>query len=301
MADSTLNGLEILLRNKSEWTTEDFGVVENGIIDIRGESERSFPATLIICNNDPDNPKSIYMHLVVESGTIVVDFNSNIPISGGILTDGMKDYIARIKEVDNTQAMKEICMDVIKKNINNGLGESVLINYESKCSPKEWTEAVALFDEETRSFAAIDNITQRKERLAPVWEGQPFKDLAGKDMDGNPVTLSEYVGNGKYVVADLWASCCKPCILLANNILKPLYEKYKDNPNVQFLGIALDDISKVAAKHDIQWPQIMDCNKLMGTYVVYGIPEVIIFGPDGTILRRYTHELEIEKILEEIL
>ncbi len=301
VADSTLNGSEISLSNNSDWGTEDFGVVENGIIDIKGESKRSFPATLNIRNNNPDNPKSIVIKLIVEPGIIVVDVNSNIPISGGELTDGMKVWMNRMNEVDDIQEAYEICREVLKENVNNGLGELVLINYGSRCSPKEWTDAIALLDEETRNLAAIDQITGRKERLAPVWEGQPFKDLEGKDLDGNTINLSKYVGKGKYVVADLWASWCVPCILLAKNVLKPIYEKYKENTNVQFLGIAMDDISKVVDMHDIPWAQIMDCKKMMGTYVIASIPEVIIFGPDGTILRRYTHEFEIEKIFSEVL
>lgn len=301
VVDSTLNGSEISLSNSSDWGTEDYGVVENGIIDIKGESKRSFPAELTISNDNPENPKYIVIKLIVEPGTIMIDVNSKIPISGGALTDGLKDWKNRMKEVDSMQEVYEICREVLKENVNNGLEELVLLNYGYKCSPNEWTEAIALFDEETRNLAAIDQITGRKERLVPVWEGQPFKDLEGKDLDGNPINLSEYVGKGKFVVADLWASWCQPCILLAKNILKPIYEKYKENPNIQFLGVAMDDVSKVVETYDISWPQIMECKEIMRTYAAFSIPEVIIFGPDGTILHRYTNKYELDKLIEEIL
>ena len=38
LVDSTMNGCEISLTNDSDWITEDFGVVKNGIIDIKSKS-----------------------------------------------------------------------------------------------------------------------------------------------------------------------------------------------------------------------------------------------------------------------
>ena len=68
MVDSTLNGWEISLTNDSDWITEDFGVVENGTIDIKGESKRTSPATLHIRNTNPENKKNFNINLIIEPG-----------------------------------------------------------------------------------------------------------------------------------------------------------------------------------------------------------------------------------------
>ena len=302
--DSKLNGLELILSNEADWSGEDFGVIENGVIDIKGESQRSFPAHLIVKNSDQTSGnKQYYMiSLIVEPGTIVVDVNEDFPLQGGALNEGWKDCHRRLSEVEyRTTPSKEIIEEVFKKNVGNGLGERALLNYGLMCSPDEWMEMVALLDASSRSLEAIENMTDRKERLKPVWEGQPFAELIGKTLDGMPTSLSEYVGKGQYVVADLWASWCGGCISQANHYLKPLYDEYKDNPEVMFLGIAMDDVNNAVDKYGYQWPQMQDCKRLMATYGVYSVPEIILFAPDGTILRRFLHGTDLKDVLKDLL
>jgi len=63
----------------------------------------------------------------------------------------------------------------------------------------------------------------------------PFKE---KDMDRNKLSIEDM--KGKVIVLNFWFVGCPPCraeIPELNNIV----EKYKDNPNIVFIGIALDD------------------------------------------------------------
>ncbi|MDE6521331.1 MAG: TlpA family protein disulfide reductase [Muribaculaceae bacterium] len=302
--DSKLNGLELILSNEADWGGEDCGVIDNGVIDIKGESKRSFPAHLIVKNSDQNSGNKQYysISLIVEPGTIVVDVNEDFPLQGGILNDGWKNCHIRLSEVEyRTVPSKEIIEEVFKKNVGNGLGERALLYYGLDCSPDEWMEMVALLDDESKNLAAIENMTERKERLRPVWEGQPFAELIGQTLEGNPTSLSQYVGKGRYVVADLWASWCGGCISQANQYLKPLYEEYKDNPDIMFLGIAMDDVNQAVDKFGYEWPQMNECRRLMATYGVYSVPEIIIFAPDGTILKRFLRGADLKDLLKDLL
>lgn len=52
-----------------------------------------------------------------------------------------------------------------------------------------------------------------------------------KDMKGNTIQISDW--KGKVVFLDFWATWCGPCKKSFPGLQK-LYDKYKDNPKVQF-------------------------------------------------------------------
>ena len=122
-------------------------------------------------------------------------------------------------------------------------------------------------------------------------EGAMFIDFTGKDPDGNESSLADFVGKGKYVLADFWASWCGPCRQELPNI-KELYEKYSDKGLV-VLGVAVWDgdnsgSRKIMAEYGMEWPQIFMGEDTSPTtlYGIEGIPHIILFAPDGTILKR---------------
>lgn len=68
--------------------------------------------------------------------------------------------------------------------------------------------------------------------------GQPFGKLKTTDIERNKINLQEM--KGKVVVINFWFINCPPCRKEIPELNK-LVEKYKDNKDVVFIAIALDD------------------------------------------------------------
>ena len=119
-------------------------------------------------------------------------------------------------------------------------------------------------------------------------EGKPFIDFE-VTYDGVTKRLSDYVGRGHYTLVDFWASWCGPC-LRQLPVLKDIYNKYKDD-GLEVLGVAVWDepeATKAAiAKHELPWECIINAQTIPADlYGIRGIPCIILFGPDGTIISR---------------
>ena len=70
----------------------------------------------------------------------------------------------------------------------------------------------------------------------------PFPDLNFTDSAGKAQKLSQF--RGKYVIIDLWATWCQPCLEI-----RPTFEarerSYKYYQNIQFLSISVDQDKNV--------------------------------------------------------
>ncbi|HQF06268.1 MAG TPA: TlpA disulfide reductase family protein, partial [Bacteroidales bacterium] len=139
------------------------------------------------------------------------------------------------------------------------------------------------------SRGPIQKIIKQREALKLTAEGTMFSDFTIEDSAGQSVAFSEYIGKGKYVLVDFWASWCGPCKAELPNI-REIYDKY-NGEDFTVLGVAVwekpEDTKKGIEELGIIWPCIINAQSIpTDIYGINGIPHIILFGPDGTIVAR---------------
>lgn len=140
-----------------------------------------------------------------------------------------------------------------------------------------------------------------KMKAAP---GQMFTDFSVKMSNGKTVKLSDYVGKGDYVVLDFFASWCGPC-RREMPTLKGIYEKY-NGKGLKVVGLAVwdepADTKKCVKELALPWTIIDNAqSEATEIYGVSGIPHIIVFAPDGTILARDLRGNDLAAKVDELL
>ena len=142
-------------------------------------------------------------------------------------------------------------------------------------------------------------------KAAATQAGKMFVDFSGFSVDGAVSKLSDYVGKGKYVLVDFWASWCGPCKGEIPNLIE-LQNRFGGD-KFMVLGVNVwDEEEKFKAAipaEGITYLQIYipRDNKDNATemYGIKGIPQIILFAPDGTIVQRDLRGSEMKALVEE--
>ena len=137
--------------------------------------------------------------------------------------------------------------------------------------------------------------------------GAPMIDFEMADQAGTMHKLSDFVGKGKYVMVDFWASWCSPCRQEMPNV-KAAYERFHDK-GFDIVAVSFDGNReawlKGIADLGMTWKQLSDLqgwNCAAGQlYKIHAIPCTIIFGPDGKVAAADLRGDALGKFLEEKL
>ncbi len=189
-----------------------------------------------------------------------------------------------------------LSMEVLNANKDNFLAVNILRGIQYDLEDSQLDSLLATFDPVLDSVPVIVNIKSVLESKVATAEGKMFRDF---EFGGKK--LSDFVGKGKYMLVDFWASWCGPCKREIPNI-KNVYEKYNGEDFV-VLSVAVWDNARAtvdtAKAYGVNWNEMVGNNEKKATdlYGIQGISHIILFGPDGTIIKR---GLRGEAIEEEI-
>ena len=190
--------------------------------------------------------------------------------------------------------------EVLDANKDNVLALFAIQNVAMEMEDPQLDSLLNTLSEKLQASEFVKTLRHSIEVRENTAEGRMFTDFTIEDSDGKTVSLSDYVGKGKCVLVDFWASWCGPCKREIPNI-KAVYDRYRSK-GLEVLSVAVWDnpqATKDTAKaYNVTWKQIINAQKVpTDLYGIEGIPHIILFGPDGTILKR---NLRGEAIGEEI-
>ena len=137
---------------------------------------------------------------------------------------------------------------------------------------------------------------------APDFEAQ----WVGGDNDGETFKLSDL--QGKVVVLDLMATTCSPCKDIADDMLTPLHEKYKDDPGVVIISLSVGEdtpegLMAYSEEHGYHWLHALDVNKeAFEAYNGIKIPKIVIIDPSGDLVyEKSSNRIPLDEVEDTVV
>lgn len=325
-ADTTKNGEMVYLTDWGLRKKLDSVTLENGTFTFKGAFD-----TVRYCHISIGRS---YTDFILEGGNIKIDLQERT-VSGTPLNEAFRQYRQQIdslgkvqdetykklsEEIEDKKLVSEKMMELynnewrpmyhkindntFEANTNNIIGALIAKELSYGATTGKMDTLLNKLNKDILDGPLVKPLVERNEILKKTAESQKFTDFTITQEDGSKVSFSDYVGKGKYVLVDFWASWCGPCRAEGPN-LKELYKKYKGD-KFEILGVAVwDELEKTkeAIKEDkMDWPQIMDAKEIpTKLYGIQGIPHIMLIGPDGTIIARNLRgEKMKEKVAEEL-
>lgn len=303
LPDSTLNGQTIYIKDVDKSVIVDSTIVDGANYTFEGKVD-----TASLVSVATPNMVALF---ALENGKVVIDAEGNsssTPLNDELTRitsqmeslnteysnayqsfEGSREEWNTVHENEWVPRFKQLVVDAFPTHTNDVVGYVVARLYMNVLNADEQLDMVNTFGPWLLSTKYVSALKTSLSAQKATAVGQPYVNIEGTDINGNPVSLSDYVGKGNYVLVDMWASWCGPCKREIPNLAN-LYNLYKDK-GLTVLGIyvwdKIENLAPAMEAEKITWPQIIDSNETATKlYGVQGIPCIMLIGPDGTILDR---------------
>jgi thiol-disulfide isomerase/thioredoxin len=287
-------------------------VAPNGTFTLKGTVETPLEAYLVAELTVPGGKGKSSILFVLENGNIVFNDVLKGDIQGTPLNDAvyaetvslqqmaansevkMQRASSFIEKYKHTPATASLLYYIVRQNILSFEEcESIIHNADPCIMESNFVN---------KYVTSVLRELKIRKALDTTKEGAMFVDFE-VEYNGKMQRLSDYVGKGQYVLVDFWASWCTPCRMEIPNLVN-IYNKYK-NKGLVVLGVSFNDkpeqTQEAIKKLEIPYPQIIGGEGKVPaeTYGIQSIPHIILFAPDGKILKRGIRGEEIEKVVRE--
>ncbi|MBD5266122.1 MAG: AhpC/TSA family protein [Duncaniella sp.] len=294
-ADDSYNGKMAYIVDFDTDDTLDSAMIENGVVVFEGTVAAPRYAALRVDDRTLTN-------LFLEADSINI---SNEGITGGELNAKnaayLDEYMAVVNEFRQLpDSLKESKYEelngriqsaqdkLLEENMDNALGYYMFLNGPARELGLAGLDSAIAAHPSLGDYKRVQKLRQTLVNYDETSEGKMFKDFEVTYNDST-FRLSDYVGKGKYVLVDFWASWCGPCIR-QSAVIKDIYKEYGPK-GLEVIGVAVwdkpEDTLKGIKDHDLPWMNVINAQSIpTEIYGIQGIPTIILFGPDGTILSR---------------
>jgi len=250
-------------------------------------------AAVLVCSCKPDYDK-IANKLKDNVQEVTADFFNQI--------DKIEDRQSpeAVALTEKTLAkLSRISTKALKKNADNPVGPIAMGYVADFVEPELIEEYFNLLSEENQNNPNLARVKKSIE-LAKLRDSQTeFVDFEIGDKK-----FSDFVGQGKVVLVDFWASWCGPCKQEIPNIAD-VYAKYAGE-SFDVLSVAVwdkpEDAEAAATEHGVVWNHLVDDKNLASeAYHFDSIPTILLFDADGKIIGKNLRGADIEKAVAAAL
>lgn len=172
--------------------------------------------------------------------------------SDSTLTEDQKNEKANSFYESKLEEITKTSIDIIKAHPSDSLALFVYRYISSTLEDDQNAEVLKLFK---GAIAESDYVLSQKafqEAVEKTKEGNPFVDFTvvqdSTDVKASTVNFSDYIGKGKFVLVDFWASWCGPCRMLAPTVAE-IAEEYEGRIKVGKVNV--DDETDIAENYGI--------------------------------------------------
>lgn len=166
-----------------------------------------------------------------------------------------------------------------------------------------------LFNQLPANVASHPTAVRYKNRIEEILStepGQKYIDINLPDINGNEISVSSLLAQGKYVLIDFWSSGCVPCMKEMPHLCNA-YAKYKEK-GFEIYGVSndfkKDQWQEAMNRANMSWVNVCSFKNweepAVKAYYLRQIPANFLVNPEGVIIGKNLRGEQVEAKLAEI-